>query len=208
MDVQTDMVNELLTRAVDLKVFDVNFHSQDAFSATVSNRYERLDEPFTISPGITLPKGAEYTINNLALRASTANRRVIAVSATIETGGFYSGTKQSAAINLTLRARPGLIAYLSTELNDVDLPEGAFTTRLYRLVGEAQFSPWIALVNNFQYDSVSAVLGWQSRFRWIVRPGSDIYVVYTHNWLDDPALSRLTTLDRRIASKVLYTHRF
>ena len=37
---------------------------------------------------------------------------------------------------------------------------------------------------------------------WIVRPGSDIYVVYTHNWLDDPALSRFTTLDRRIASKV------
>ena len=55
--------------------------------------------------------------------------------------------------------------------------------------------------------SVSAVLGWQSRFRWILRPGSDVYVVYTHNWLDDP-LSRFTTLDRRIASKVLYTHRF
>ena len=208
VDVQTDMVNDLLYRAVDLKVFDVNFHSQDAFSATVSDRYERLDEPFAISPGITLPEGAEYTTNNLALRASTANRRVIAVSATIETGGFYSGTRQGAAISLTLRARPGLIVYASTELNDVDLPEGAFTTRLYRLVGEAQFSPWIALVNNFQYDSVSTVLGWQSRFRWIVRPGSDIYVVYTHNWLDDPALSRLTTLDRRIASKVLYTHRF
>ena len=208
VDVQTDMRNDPLTRTLDLKVFDVNFHSQDAFSVTVSNRYERLDEPFLISPGITLPRGAEYTINNLALRASTANRRVVAVSATVETGGFYSGTKQSAAINLTLRARPGLIAYLSTELNDVDLPEGSFTTRLYRVVGETQFSPWIALVNNFQYDSVSAVLGWQSRFRWIVRPGSDIYVVYTHNWLDDPALSRFTTLDRRIASKVLYTHRF
>jgi len=33
-------------------------------------------------------------------------------------------------------------------------------------------------------------------------------VVYTHNWLDDPLLSRFTTLDRRAASKVMYTHRF
>jgi hypothetical protein len=208
LDVQTDMRNDLLNRSVDLKVFDVNFHSQDSFSATISNNYERLDEPFTPSRGITLPIGAEYTTNNLALRAQTANRRVVAVSTTVETGGFYSGTKQSLVVNLTLRARPGLIVYASTELNHIDLDEGAFSTRLYRLVGETQFSPWIALVNNFQFDSVSAVLGWQSRFRWIVRPGSDVYVVYTHNWLDDPALSRFSTLDRRIASKVLYTHRF
>jgi hypothetical protein len=32
--------------------------------------------------------------------------------------------------------------------------------------------------------------------------------VYTHNWLDDPLRSRIYTLDRRAASKVLYTHRF
>ena len=130
------------------------------------------------------------------------------MSATIDSGGFHSGTRRGAAVNLTLRARPGLIVYASTEVNRVRLREGDFTTRLYRLVGETQFSPWIALVNNFQYDSVSAVLGWQSRFRWILRPGSDVYFVYTHNWLDDLALSRFTTLDRRIASKVLYTHRF
>jgi len=81
VDVQTDMQNDLLTRAVDLKVFDINFQSQDSFSVTVSNTYERLDEPFPISPGITLPVGAEYTTNNLALRASTANRRACSMFA-------------------------------------------------------------------------------------------------------------------------------
>jgi hypothetical protein len=208
LDVQTDLDNDLLSRTVELKVFDVQFQSQDSFSATVSNNRERLDEPFTPSRGIVLPLGAEYDTNTLTLQGSTANRRVLAVNTTLETGGFYSGTKRSATVNLTVRARPGVIVYASTELNRVELKEGHFTTRLYRLVGETQFSPWIALVNNFQYDSVSAVLGWQSRFRWILRPGSDIYFVYTHNWLDDPVLSRFTTLDRRVASKVLYTHRF
>jgi len=55
---------------------------------------------------------------------------------------------------------------------------------------------------------VSRVMGWQSRFRWIVRPGNDLYVVYTHNWLEDPSLDRFVSLDRRAASKVLYTQRF
>ena len=208
LDVQTDLTNDLLSRSVDVKVVDVQFQSQDSFSVTASNNVERLDAPFTPSRGITLPRGAEYHTNTLSLKASTANRRVLAVSTTLETGGYYSGTRHGAAVNLTVRARPGVIVYATTEWNQVTLPEGAFTTRLYRLVGETQFSPWIALVNNLQYDSVSAVLGWQSRFRWILRPGSDLYFVYTHNWLDDPVLSRVTTLDRRIASKVLYTHRF
>ena len=51
-------------------------------------------------------------------------------------------------------------------------------------------------------------LGWQSRFRWIIRPGTDFYFVYTHNWADDPLLNRFETLDRRAATKMLYTHRF
>ncbi|MGE3517522.1 MAG: hypothetical protein AB7J63_01085, partial [Vicinamibacterales bacterium] len=144
----------------------------------------------------------------VSLRNLTATRRVVAENTTIETVGYYSGTRRTVSMNLTIRARPGVIAYATTEWNRIHLAEGRFETRLFRLVGETQFSPWIALVNNLQYDSVSRVLGWQSRFRWILRPGSDIFVVYTHNWLDDPNLARLATLDRRVASKVLYTHRF
>jgi hypothetical protein len=97
---------------------------------------------------------------------------------------------------------------MNGEWNDVRLAEGRFSSNLYRLVGETQFTPFIALVNNIQFDTVSRVMGWQSRFRWIVRPGTDLYVVYTHNWVEDPALDRFSSLDRRATSKVLYTHRF
>jgi hypothetical protein len=61
-------------------------------------------------------------------------------------------------------------------VNDVRLPEGRFSSNLYRVVGE--FTPFVALVNNVQFDTVSRVMGWQSRFRWILRPGNDLYVVY------------------------------
>ena len=66
---------------------------------------------------------------------------------------------------------------------------------------------WAASIsNNIQYDSVSRVLGWQFRFRWIVKPGNDIYVVWLNNWLD--STTGLTTLDRSAAAKVVYTYRF
>ena len=123
--------------------------------------FEHADELVSPADEAALVAEIEHLpFTNARYKEWTANRRVVALNTTLESGGFFSGTKRSAAVNLTLRLRPGLIIYTSTELNRVELKEGAFTTRLYRLVGETQFSPWIALVNNFQYDSVSAVLGW------------------------------------------------
>jgi hypothetical protein len=208
LDVMTDLQNDLLTRDIDTTLLRVNFHSQDYVLIGATRRRERLDAPFAISGDITLPLGAVYDFTRYRIVGQTANRRVLAVSGRVEAGDFYSGSRTQQSINLTVRARPGLIVSFGGESNNVKLPEGHFTTRLYRFVGDTQFTPFIALVNDIQYDSQSGVLGWQSRFRWILTPGNDLYVVYTHNWLDEPLLDRFATLDKRLASKVLYTYRF
>jgi hypothetical protein len=208
VDVMTDRRNDLLNRQVDVTLFSIMMHSQDQVAINAVRRQEHLDAPFRISRTITLPMGAEYDYSRFRVFARTADRRTIAVSGRYETGGFYSGDRTQRQINLTVRARPGYIVYLTGEWNRVDLPEGRFTTKLYRLIGETQFSPFVTFVNDVQYDTQSGTLGWQGRFRWIVSPGNDLYVVYTHNWVDDPLLDRFATLDRRVASKILYTYRF
>jgi len=208
LDVMTDLRNDLITRDIDATLLGINFHSQDYLAVSATRRRERLDDAFQITPDITLPFGAVYDFTRYRVFVQTANRRTLAVTGRIEAGNFYSGSRKQQLVNLTVRARPGLIVYLGGEWNSVNLPEGHFTTHLYRLVGETQFSPFLSLVNDVQYDTQSGVLGWQARFRWIVMPGSDVYVVYTHNWLEEPFFDRFATLDRRVASKVLYTYRF
>jgi hypothetical protein len=46
-------------------------------------------------------------------------------------------------------------------------------SNVFRIVGETQFTPWAALVNNLQYDTVSRVAGWQREWRvaraWLYR---------------------------------------
>jgi hypothetical protein len=138
----------------------------------------------------------------------TAGRRMFSINGRYEVGDFYSGTRNEQQATVNVRLRPGLFMQMTGQWNRIELPEGSFTTKLYRFTGEAQFSPFMALVNNIQYDTQSAVLGWQSRFRWILTPGNDLYLVYTHNWLDDPVRERFESLDRRMASKILYTYRF
>ena len=204
---ETDLNNRLLTRLFNLRVLDVYFQSGDNFRVSVVPTYERLRRDFEISQGVTLPNGNEYNFTRYSVQVSTANRRLLSVFTRYENGSFYSGNRRDFTLNFGIRPRPGVLVNLSNEWNRVELPEGKFSISLLRLNANTQFGPWLSLVNNVQYDSVSRILGWQSRLRWILRPGNDVYFVYAQNWLDDPVIGRIT-LDRSAASKLVYTHRF
>jgi len=60
---------------------------------------------------------------------------------------------------LTTRPRPGLTASVENEWNRLALAEGNFSTQVFRSVVNAQFSPWVSVGNNLQYDTVSGILG-------------------------------------------------
>ena len=207
-DLRTDMENRLLTQVVDVTAFRIDMHSQDNVEAHVISNFERLEGNFQIHPGVVLPAGQQYRFARYRVRAGTASQRVLSTSSSVELGSFFSGDRQEVVVGLGVRPRPGVVVNLATEWNRVDLPEGRFETRLYRVVADTQFSPWIYLVNNIQFDSVSALLGWQFRLRWILEPGNDLFVVYTQNWRDTALAERFLTQDRRAAMKFVYTHRF
>ena len=204
----TDMENRLVTRDVSLKLLGVQFHSTDNFNITVTPTFERLEEDFEIHPGVLLLEGADYGFTRYRLDLGTANRRVLATSSSFSFGDFFSGTREEAVVSLGVRPFVGMVANFSTEWNRIDLPEGDFETRLFRLTLDNQFNPWIFVVNNIQYDSVSERLGWQIRFRWTIEPGNDLFMVYTQNWLDEFLENRFRTQDRRGAVKFVYTYRW
>jgi hypothetical protein len=126
-------------------------------------------------------------------------------------GGFWDGDRKQARIGLTVRPTPGLRIETNWERNEVDLPRGDFHTNLLRLGGGWDVSPWVSMIGNVQYDNVSEILGLFARARWIVRPGNDIYLVYTHNWQNfgEGLMDQdLVTLSRGGSMKVNYSYRF
>ena len=187
----------------------MQFQSQDQFAVDASHSLRAARRARFPSARASRSRWAASTpTRGSRVSGQTANRRTLALNGRFETGGFYSGTRRQTIAGLTIRARPGYIFSFNGEWNDVDLAEGQFTSNVFRVIADSQFSPFMAIVNNIQYDTVSRVMGWQSRYRWIMKPGNDLYVVYTHNWLDDPVARRFVSIDRKFASKVLYTHRF
>ena len=212
-DIQNDTANRPLTRAWRITAFDVNTHAGDSFRVEVTPTYERLEEDFEISDGVTLPEGERYRFTRYQLSFFGADHRIVKIQPQIEFGDFFSGTRRQYTLEIGLRPRRGVNLTLEAERNTIDLAEGSFDTDVLRASAATQFSPWTSLVNNVQYDSESRVLGWQMRFRWIRRPGNDLFVVYSHNWqefdrLDEFRERRFATLDNRLAMKAVYTLRF
>ncbi len=202
----TDTHNRLLSRSFRFTLFDLNLASQDSLQVTISPTRERLEKDFVVR-GLTLPRGNVYDYTRYTIGFNTANRRKISGGSNIQLGTFYSGRRRDWSATLNVRPRPGVLATMSSTLTRVELKEGSFTTNVLRSVINTQFSPFVSVTNNIQYDTVSRVLGWQFRFRWIVRPGNDVYVVWLNNWRDTPRTG-FAVLDRNASTKIVYTQRF
>jgi hypothetical protein len=206
VEVVTFPDNRLITRQFFLTPLEFLFEAGDRLQLQWFQTTEQLEVNFEISPGLVLPVGSRYEWSRQQIIFDSAQNRRVSGRAEYSFGDFYNGTRREFNFDLRLRPRAGVYIQASSEYNDVVLTEGAFTTKLYRLDARTQFSPWIALSNNVQYDTQSQSLGWQMRFRWIRKPGNDVYVVYTHNWLDSDR--RFGTIDRRAAMKIVQTYRF
>ena len=206
-----DLDNVLQTRQANLTLLQVRYQSGDQFSIRNNNRFERLDNSFEISDGVTLPVG-EYRFSDLRFSAQSAALRPVSGRIGYTLGDFWSGSRRSSDVGVSVRPVQGITISTDWERDDVTLPQGDFTTDLVRLSGAWHLSPWAAVTGNVQYDTVSEIVGLFTRLRWILTPGSDFFLVYTHNWQYDRTAvvrdARFLTLSRGVTTKINYTHRF
>ena len=189
----------------------IDFESGDNIDVQATRTFEYLDEDFEVSEGIDIVTGS-YTNWEYRVNGRTAGRRRVSVNGGYTTGGSWNGGRTQVDARITFRPNPGVSISTNFERNDVTLPQGDFTANVYELEGEWNPNHWISFTNQLQYDNESELVGLFARMRWILQPGNDLYLVYTHNWqnfgagiLDQPDL---TTLSRGGAVKLNYTYRF
>ncbi len=168
--------------------------------------FERLEAPFQISPGILIPPGS-YQWTRFRGELNTATKRPWVVDFAWWWGGFYNGARREIEAALTLKPNTHVALGLGMERNDVSLKQGRFFTQILTARGEYNFSPNVSWRNLVQYDSESRVLGVQSLFRWILKPGNDLFLVLNRGWFRQFDGSYRLSFDRGTA-KLQYTFRF
>jgi len=205
----TDLAVEPQTINLTLTPLDVEFVTGDRFEAAGAYDFERLNAPFDIlrDGSIVIPPG-EYRTYTVETEAETAGYRRISTEAEVEYGGFWSGTQTEFEVGSTVRPFPGVNLGVDWEHNRVRLAEGDFNTHVFRFDGNVDLSPDLSVTSQLQYDNLSERLGLFTRLRWILEPGSDLFLVYTHNWQSTSLdRDRLSPQNAEVALKLTYTIR-
>lgn len=208
-DFITDYNNKLLTREIPLTPFEIEMISGDEFEISTISKHEYLDEDFDIFPSdsITIQAGT-YDFWRHSIEFQSAQRRRVWFQPAYIWGSFFDGHRHDMVFAFGYKINTPLFVGLEYELNKVYLPDGDFETQVYRVNANIFFGPDISLTNFIQYDNISEEIGWQSRFRWILKPGNEILFVWNSNSMRHPIEDRFTVQESFTRLKLNYNFRF
>ena len=201
---------------VYLTMVDWHFNTGDNIHGLldVNPTYERLFEPFEISPGVVLRPRA-YRFTRFRTNAiSTASKRRLAGSVNVAYGNYWSGVAEQLTTSLTFKLPPHFSITASTNQTFARLPEGHFIARIFTSNVNYAVSPRLSFTNLVQYDNRSRNLGWQSRMRWTLQPGNDLFVAFNQGWIQDDldrdpiGARRFRVADGKLSAKFQYSFRF
>ena len=189
----TDTAGRLESREIAAE-FSLDFQNVDTFTALYQRQYEFLPEPFEIASGVVLPvRGYDFDNVSISYRAGQQHR--LSGTATVETGGFYSGRKTTATYSGRVDVSPRLGVEPNVAVHWIDLAEGAFRTTVAGARTTFTVTPRMFVAALVQYDSANTALSSNLRFRWEYLPGSELFVVFSEGRSTFPV--RATELQNR-----------
>ena len=178
----------------------------DETRVRVVYRREDLLEDFEILEGIVIPK-EHYRFDRYNLKLDTSRYRQAELTVELEFGQFFTGTRFDILTSFEYRPSRHFSLLAEYEQFQVRLPEGDFTTRITRLGIDVAFSATISWRNLIQWDNETDELTVNSRFRWIIEPGRELFVILDPSFFREDRL-RLTSTTTDLVLKLLWTYRF
>jgi hypothetical protein len=188
----------------------VQFNSGDQFKIEWGPQYEFLPAPFRIAPGVVIPPGP-YRFDRVELDGQTSPHRPLQFVTENSVGSFYSGRLAQLSGQMRWTSPEGRAQIgLGAEHNRVRLRQGRFIQRLWRLESTLAWNAYLVLTSFVQYDSESRNLGTNTRLRWTLHPGNDLFVVWNRGWqqlIRSPGELALAPESEMLAVKLRWTFR-
>jgi len=201
----SDFSAVMLTRDWGITPAEIRFLSGEKIGYTFTSSFELLEDAFEIYEGHIIPQG-EHSFHYHTISVHSAPRRQVWATMDYRMGGFFNGTRKEIKLKAGYKVMVPLFVGGELVRNDINLEDGDFTATVYRINLNILFSPDITLYNFVQYDSKSNLMGWQSRFQWILKPGREIFLVWNSIARDPYERFQLEEAGARV--KIKFTLRF
>jgi len=156
-----------------------------------------------------VPPGS-YDFTRWRLEAQTSSHRPLQFGTTTWFGTFFNGRLTQWENYLKWTSPKGKLQLEVGSENDFGhLPTGNFVQRLWQLQATYAWNPNLVLSSFVQYDTESQNVGTNTRVRWTIKPGNDLFVVWNRGWqriVTDPHVCIIPQSDL-IAIKLRWTLR-
>ncbi|MFK7980236.1 MAG: DUF5916 domain-containing protein [Saprospiraceae bacterium] len=164
--------------------YRLSFVGRSSFSARVANSAIALQFPFSFTGDEPLP-AQKYTTTNVRLEYRSDSRNVFTYEAELRYGGFYSGTRKGIELEGNYRVQPWGNFGLKFAYNDLQFGGPYGETQLFSVSPkiEISFSNNLFWTTFIQYNTQAENFNINSRLQWRFAPLSDIFLVYTDNYL-------------------------
>ncbi len=191
------LLNEWYTR---IRHF-IFFQNTSQLRLRINHIFSELVFPFALTE-TPLPAG-QYDAWEFNVQYNTDRRKVINASIFSVYGGFYNGHKFTNILDLNFRKQPWGNFSMGYEINRIRLPDpyGNLDISLLTARAELNFSTALFWTTFFQYNTQAKRMNINTRLQWRYAPMSDIFLVYTDNYL---TLDRLRPADRSFVLKANY----
>jgi hypothetical protein len=133
-------------------------------------------------------KSGKYKFTNFGLTFTSDLRKNIFYDLTLKAGKFYSADYTQIAVGFTGRTQPYASVGLNFEYNSLKFPPINGGKQQFLLIApqiEWNFSNNLFWTSFLQYNTQSDNFNINSRVQWRYFPMSDIFLVYTDNYLTD-----------------------
>ena len=179
----------------------LTFHNSSFVEVGINPNIEVISNPFTINSrrNIQVLPG-RYEFNEYFLLANSNAAAPLAFNTRYSIGEFYDGYRRGYTVGTTVRANEHFNVSGTVQFNDIELPQGAFTTTLVTGRVNYFFNTKVFLNALLQYNTDARQWSSNIRFNVIHRPLSDIYLVYNERRESQTG----NLLDRALVAKVTY----
>ncbi len=180
------------------------FLNTSSLEFEVNNEYNLLFSDFdpTNTGGEELLSGEDFSYTRYGLFYESDSRRLFNYELGINLGQFFNGTLSSVSTRVSYRFPPYVQLSVSVDYNQIDLPEPFNDANLFLIQPRFDFTfrKNVFLTLFSQFNSQDDNINLNARFQWRFKPVSDLFVVYTENYLSDP----LQTRNRSLVLKLTY----
>ena len=189
----TEQGRQVETASFAWRPIEVQNYVNDGFRI----EYEHLYDVVTVENPLSfdVPAG-RYHFDEGRIRFTTSENRAVTGTFVAGYGTFYDGTRARLSSDMTVRFTRHVQAGLIYGFDNLRLPGGDENIHLIRGRLSFFFNADISWVTLVQYDSVTDQIGVNSRFRWIIEDGREVFLVLNQGFdsRDDVRATRTAPL--------------